>query len=244
MVRIDEMLEVRELSVSYQNRTRGETTRRVIENLSFDLPPDHVLGLVGESGAGKTTLALALAGLLPPNARIESGSIRFRGRELLGRTEREMCKVRGAQIGLIFQEPFAALNPVLTAGGQIAEVIRAHRKCARAECRNAVGNLLREVSLPDSGDFYHRYPHELSGGQRQRIVIAQALACRPSLVIADEPTSALDTLTQSEILNLIRELKTRHGLSLLVISHSRAMLAEFADRVMVLRQGRLMHERL
>jgi ABC-type glutathione transport system ATPase component len=232
------MLEVKDLSVSYQ--TRGGATHRVIENLSFNLPPGHVLGLLGESGAGKTTLALAVAGLLPPNARIESGSIRFGGLELLGRKEKEMRKLRGRQIGFIFQEPFAALNPVLTVGEQIAEVIRAHRKCSRVECREAVDSLLREVLLPESGRFSGRYPHELSGGQRQRIIIAQALACRPFLVIADEPTSALDTLTQREILNLIRESRARHSLSLLLISHSRAMLAGIADQVMELRHGRLM----
>lgn len=235
---MDNMLEVKELGVSY--RTRSGAIHRVFEHVNLSLPSNHVLGVLGESGAGKTTLALAIAGLLPPNAQIHGGSILFRGQELPMGKEKEMRKLRGAHIGFIFQEPSAALNPVLTASHQIGEVIRAHRKCGRVECREQVRSLLREVLLPESDWFLDRYPLELSAGQRQRIVIAQALACRPSLVIADEPVSALDTLTRREILNLIGVLKARQRLSLLVISHSRAMLAGLADRVMVLRQGRLM----
>jgi peptide/nickel transport system ATP-binding protein len=234
----DDLLEVKHLSVSY--RTHHGAIHRVLDDLSFSLPHDRVLGVLGESGAGKTTLALAIAGLLPPNARMESGSIRFRGLELPIAKEKEMRKLRGAHIGFVFQEPAAALNPVITASSQIAQVIRAHRKCSRVECREQVRSLLREVLLPESDWFLDRYPLELSAGQRQRIVIAQALACRPSLVIADEPTSALDTVTRRQILNLILELKTRQRLSLLVISHSRATLGELADRVMVLSRGRLL----
>jgi len=230
------LLEVRELSVHY--RTDDETPVRALDALSFELAPGETMGVLGESGCGKTSLALAIPGLLPPAGSIAGGSVRFRGQELIKLDERRLERVRGAEIGLIFQEPTLALHPTRRVGSQIVEVIRAHRPWGRRRCRDESEAWLAEVGFAAGERIGDAYPHQLSGGQRQRIVISQALACRPSLVIADEPTAALDSTTQAQILALLRHLKERFRMALLYISHDPQVLAEIADRLLVMYAGR------
>jgi ABC-type glutathione transport system ATPase component len=233
------VLQVRGLTVRHE--PEGQAPVLAVDGVGFDVQAGEVVGLLGESGCGKTTTALALLGLLPPRARVLDGSIRLQGRELRGLPERELQGVRGTAAALIFQEPALALNPVLRAGDQVAEVIRAHRggdgKRRRAEARE----VLERVRL-DPDRVYDAYPHELSGGQRQRVGIAQAVACVPPLLIADEPTAALDATTQVEILTLLDDLKHRLGLALLLISHSLRTLAAVADRILVMQAGRIVEE--
>ncbi len=225
------LLQVRELTVEFRS-----SPAPAVRQVNFDLAPGEAVGLLGESGSGKTTLARSLIRLLPPTSRIVSGSIRFRGTEILCAGERELQRIRGAQMALIFQEPELALNPVIPAGEQVAEVLRAHSSIDRRSCRAHVRSMLAAVGLPDA-DLYSAFPHQLSGGQRQRVVIAQALICKPSLLIADEPTSALDNVVQAEVLDLLRELRARFGLGLIFITHNPALLSRLADRVMVMLEG-------
>jgi ABC-type glutathione transport system ATPase component len=234
------LVEVRDLTIDYQ--VERESPHRAVDALSFTVAPGEVTGILGESGSGKSTLGLALIGLLPPNARVRSGSVRFRGRDLLRLRETESQKVRGREIAIVFQEPAAALNPVMRIGDQVAEVIRAHRKWSWTRCRDEAAQCLGLVRLADAGRLFGAYPHQLSGGQQQRVVIAQALACRPSLLIADEPTSALDNTTEREILDLLKTLKQRLELACLFITHDPATLSGLADRVLVLSAGRLVED--
>jgi len=234
------LLQVSELSVRYRTADGAEHT--ALENVSFALGDGEVVGVLGESGCGKTTLCLALMGLLPAAARVLGGSIRCNGRELLSLTEKEMQKARGAELSMVFQEPALSLNPVMRAGDQIAEVLRAHTSLDGAQRRKRVEELLSEVQLEPVGRIYRSYPHELSGGQQQRVAMAQALACRPKLMVADEPTASLDLTTQAEILALMRGLRARYGTSLLVVSHSPAVLAALADRVIVLLGGSIVEQ--
>jgi len=197
---------------------------------------------MGESGCGKTTLSLAMLGLLAKEQAAVSGSVMFRGRELLGLDERLLAKVRGAKISLVSQEPGIALSPVMRAGDQIAEVLHAHRKWDWAQCRVEARSWLARVGLMPIDRIYASYPHQLSGGQLQRVVLAQALACEPEIVIADEPTASLDALTQSSFLALLRELKSQLGISVLLISHSAHVQANMADRVLIMKEGRIVEE--
>ena len=234
------LLQVRDLTVSYYlNKGRGITALR---GLNFDVAPGEAVGLLGESGCGKTTLALSLLRLLPDRGRILRGSVVFRGTNLLELDEHELQKVRGAEISMVYQEPGAALNPVIRAGDQVAEVLLAHRetslRCARIEARR----LLAQVGLSEESGISNAYPHQLSGGQRQRVVIAQAIACRPALIIADEPSTALDSLTQVEILTLLKSLKDKLQLALLFITHDPSLLAQLVDRVLVMYAGHLIEE--
>jgi len=214
----------------------------VLDEVTFNIGPGEVVGLLGESGCGKTTTALSILRLLPAAGRVVRGSIRFRERELLALDERQLQKVRGAEISLVFQEPEIMLNPVVRAGDQIAEVIRAHRVWSRRRCREEAEAVLAQVCRPDTSRIYAAYPHQLSGGQRQRVAIAQALACKPALMIADEPTAALDTIIQAEILTLLKDLKERLQIALLLISHDPAVLAKLADRLLVMYAGRIIEE--
>jgi ABC-type glutathione transport system ATPase component len=234
------LLQVRDLTVHY--RAADGTWAAAVDAAGFDIEAGEGLGLLGESGSGKTTLALALLGLLPAAARVPHGSVRFRGVELLGLDEEGWQGIRGAEVALIRQEPGLALNPVLRVGQQVAEVMHSHRRWTWRRCREEAVSCLAEVGLPDPPRLFRAYPHELSGGQRQRVAIAQAIACRPALIIADEPTTALDSITQAEILALLRELKVRLGLSLLFITHSLGTLTGLADRVMVMHAGRIVEE--
>lgn len=230
------LLQVRDLTIHF-----GSTSAAVVDRANFDIGPGEAVGLLGESGCGKTTLGLALIRLLPPAARIAHGSIRFRGREMLLENDCQLQKIRGAEVSIIFQEPQMSLNPVIRVGDQIAEVLRAHTNWNRQRRREEAESLLRQVRLFDA-HIYSAYPHQLSGGECQRVVIAQALACKPTFLIADEPTSALDNTTQSEVLVLLKDLKERLGLALFFITHNPSLLAGIADRVLIMYAGRIVEE--
>jgi oligopeptide/dipeptide ABC transporter ATP-binding protein len=231
------LLQVHELTVRFPSGDGREIP--AVEGVSFEIAAGEVVGLLGESGCGKTSTALSLLRLLPPAGRIVGGSIRFRGIELLSLEERQLEKIRGNQVSVIFQEPSLALNPVMRVGEQISEVLRAHRPGDRRRYREEARAMLYQVRLADADRIYDAYPHQLSGGQRQRVVIAQALVCQPALVIADEPTAALDTTVQAEILALLGELKRQLKIAFLLISHNPAVLATLADRLLVMYAGRI-----
>jgi peptide/nickel transport system ATP-binding protein len=232
------LLEVKDLSVILQTH-RGPAY--AVRDVSFTLEPGQTLGLVGESGCGKSITVMALMGLLPENARV-TGSIVFEGQELVGRGEREMCKLRGDRIGMIFQEPMTALNPVHTIGRQVAEPLRLHRGMSAAQAKTEAIRLLDRVGIPDAARRIDAYPHQFSGGQRQRITIAMALACGPDLLIADEPTTALDVTIQRQILDLIRELVAERHMALILISHDLGVIAQNVQRMMVMYGGAVVED--
>jgi len=208
------------------------------EDVSFDIMPGQVLAVVGESGSGKSVSSMGLLGLLPGNSRVK-GSAKLRGRELIGAKESTLRSVRGKDVGLIFQEPMTALNPVLTVGFQVAEALLSHFPLSPAQARERSIELFRLVDLPEPEARFDRYPHQLSGGQRQRIMIAMALACDPILLLADEPTTALDVTVQAEILDLLRSLHQRLNSAILLITHDMGVVADLADQVVVMRLGRI-----
>ena len=226
------------MTLAVQNLVIDIEGRRVVDGVSFDVPDGSRLGLIGESGSGKSLTALAVLGLLPEGATA-SGSIRWNGTELIGMPDRELAKLRGDDIGIVFQEPRTALNPIRTVGRQIAESIRIHEGLGRREARDRAIAEAERVRLPDPASIVDRYPHQLSGGQRQRVAIAMALACRPRLLIADEPTTALDVTIQSEILSLLLSLVAEEGMSLVFITHDLAVLAQVATEGVVLEHGRV-----
>jgi len=233
------LLEVRDL------RTDIVTASRVlpaVDRVSFDLSAGETLGLVGESGCGKTMTALSIMRLLPPSARVSGGEVLLSGRDLLRLPEAEMCRVRGDQISIVFQEPTSALNPVFRVGAQIAEAIRLHRGASRSEAMAEAVRALAAVSIPDAARRAREYPHEFSGGMRQRALIAMALACRPALLIADEPTTALDVTIQAEILETLQRLQREIGLAMLLITHDLGVVAETAERVAVMYCGRIVEQ--
>jgi peptide/nickel transport system ATP-binding protein len=205
-------------------------------DLAFTVRRGETLAIVGESGSGKSSSALGLLGLVPRNARV-SGSAKLRGQELIGAPQRLMRAVRGGRIGVIFQDPTTALDPVYRIGDQITEAIRAHRRATPAEARRRAVELLARVELPDPERAFQSYPHQLSGGQRQRAMIAQAISCEPELLIADEPTTALDVTVQAEILDLMRTLRDATNTGIILITHDMGVVADLADRVMVMRDG-------
>jgi oligopeptide/dipeptide ABC transporter ATP-binding protein len=213
-----------------------------VDDVSFEIRKGETLGLVGESGSGKSVTAFSILQLLQSPGRITAGRVMFHGRDLLALSEQEIRKVRGAGIGLIFQEPMAALNPVMRVGAQIAEGLRVHGLATKYEARTRAIDLLRAVRITDPEKRVDDYPHQLSGGMRQRVMIAVALACRPPLVIADEPTTALDVTVQAQILELLRDMKEQLHLSLLLITHDLGVIAETADRVAVMYAGRIVEE--
>jgi peptide/nickel transport system ATP-binding protein len=227
------LLEVSNLRVTL-NTPRGPAD--ALRGVSFQLARGATLGLIGESGCGKSMTALAVMGLLPGGARL-SGSIRLNGQELIGLNDAAMCALRGNRIGMVFQEPMTALNPLHTIGHQIAEPLRLHRGMARAAARAEALRLLERVRLPQAAQRLDAYPHQLSGGQRQRVTIAMALACGPDLLIADEPTTALDVTIQGEILDLIHELVRESGMALLMISHDLGVMARMVTRLLVMYGG-------
>ncbi len=231
------LLEVRDLTVRFEDGDGTAVT--VLEGATFELAAGEVLGVLGESGGGKTTLALALLGLLPPAGRVTRGRVTFEGRDLLRLTERQLEGVRGDRISMVFQEPGLSLSPCLAAGEQVADVVRVHRAWSRRRCREAALAMLEQVGFRDPARVYRAYPHELSGGQRQRVVIAQALVCRPALVVADEPTAALDATTQAEIVALLERLKEQLELAVVFVSHDAALLAALADRLIVVYAGQI-----
>ena len=209
---------------------------------SFHVGQGETLGIVGESGSGKSVTALSIMRLVDRPGRIAEGRIVFRGRDLLTLSEREMQRVRGAEIGLIFQEPMTALNPVFTIGSQIEETLLVHGRATRRTARQKAIELLDAVSIPEPHKRVRDYPHQLSGGLRQRALIAISLSCDPALVIADEPTTALDVTIQAQILDLLRSLQQRLGLALILITHDLGVVAEMADRVAVMYAGRIVEE--
>jgi oligopeptide/dipeptide ABC transporter ATP-binding protein len=233
------LLTVEHLTTAF-NTPRGPVA--AVDDVSFEIRAGETLGLVGESGSGKSVTALSIMRLVQPPGRIASGRLTFKGRDLLALPESAMREVRGAEIALIFQEPITALNPVFTIGDQISETLRVHGRGNRREARAKAIELLDAVRMPDAAARFADYPHQLSGGMRQRVLIAMAIACNPSLVIADEPTTALDVTIQAQILDLLREMKAAFHLSLLLITHDLGVVAETADRVAVMYAGRIVEE--
>jgi len=233
------LLDVRDLRMVFPTDA-GEA--RAVDGISFTLDRGDVLGLVGESGCGKSMTALSLMRLVPPPGRITGGRVLFEDRDLLGLTEREMRDVRGARMAMIFQEPMTALNPVLTVGSQVAESVFLHRPVSRRQAWRRATELLVEVGIPDAERRVHDYPHQLSGGMRQRVMIAMAIACDPLLLLADEPTTALDVTIQAEILALLRSLRDRYGMAVLLITHDLGVVAEQADRVAIMYAGRIVED--
>ncbi|MGE5752149.1 MAG: ABC transporter ATP-binding protein [Deltaproteobacteria bacterium] len=233
-----ELLDVRDLAVAFRTE-RG--TVRALFGVSFSVEPGETLGLVGESGCGKTVSALSILRLLPsPPAIVEGGRIRFRGADLLALSEEEMCRVRGKEISMIFQEPMTSLNPVMTIGDQVAEVYTAHGTCGKAEAAERAREWLRRVKMPDPERRMREYPHQMSGGMRQRAMIAMALALEPALLIADEPTTALDVTIQAQILALLKEMREQERkMAILLITHDLGVVHEFADRVAIMYLGRI-----
>jgi peptide/nickel transport system ATP-binding protein len=231
------LLDVRDLSVAFGDRT-------VVDRVSLRIAPGETLGVVGESGSGKSVTAFSILRLLQPPGQITGGQVLFEGRDLLALSESDMRAVRGARISLIFQEPMTALNPVMRIGDHIAEALTVHGMASRADARLRAIELLEAVRIPDAARRVRDYPHQLSGGMRQRVMIAIALACRPPLVIADEPTTALDVTIQAQVLDLLRDLRSRFNLSLLLITHDFGVIAEMADRVSVMFKGRVVEEGL
>ena len=227
------LLEVDHLRVTLQT-SRGAAD--ALRGVSFALDRGQTLGLIGESGCGKSITALALLGLLPDGARV-SGSIRFDGRELTTLDESRLCQLRGDRIGMVFQEPMTALNPLHKVGRQIAESLRLHKGMSGASARAEALRLLERVQVPQARERLDAYPHQLSGGQRQRVVIAIALACGPDLLVADEPTTALDVTIQREVLDLILELVREDGMGLLLISHDLGVMADTVQRLLVMYGG-------
>jgi oligopeptide/dipeptide ABC transporter ATP-binding protein len=215
---------------------------RAVDDVDLRIHPGETVALVGESGCGKTTLAFSVFRLVAPPGRIVGGAIEFRGKNLMALPERQMNAVRGREMGLIFQDPASALNPVIRAGEQIAEVIRHHFRENRKSARRQALALMEKVQLPNVEMIYDSYPHQLSGGLRQRVLIAIALAGRPALIVADEPTSALDVSIQSQILALLKQLKEEFKLSLLLITHDFGVVAQMADRVAVMYAGKIVEE--
>ncbi|MEO7095189.1 MAG: ABC transporter ATP-binding protein, partial [Polyangiales bacterium] len=231
------LLEVRDLVTSFRT-DRGLV--RAVDGVSFEVPEKGTLGVVGESGCGKSVTSLSIMRLVPsPPGSIDSGQVIFDGKDLLQLPEREMRKLRGNQISMIFQEPMTSLNPVYTVGAQIMEAVRLHQKRSRTQARDRAVEMLQLVGIPSPDRRVDSYPHELSGGMRQRVMIAMALACQPRMLIADEPTTALDVTIQAQVLDLLRKLQRLLGMSVVLITHDLGVDAEFAERVVVMYAGRV-----
>ena len=233
------LLEVRNLQTHFPTRAG---LVRAVDGVSFHLDRGELLGLVGESGCGKSMTALSVMRLISPPGKIVNGEILFDGKDLLKLSDSQMREMRGDDIAMIFQDPMTSLNPVFTVGEQIAEALRLHRKLSRSEARKATIEAMHEVAIPDPARRVDDYPHQLSGGMRQRVMIAMALACNPKLLIADEPTTALDVTIQAQILELLDELRKQRELAVLLITHDLGVVAEVADRVAVMYTGRIVEE--
>jgi peptide/nickel transport system ATP-binding protein len=234
------LLEVQDLRTFFH--AEG-TVARAVDGVSFTVGPGETLAIVGESGSGKSVTSLSIMRLVPiPPGEIAGGRVLFRGRDLLALPEPEMRHIRGNEIGMIFQEPMSSLNPLLTVGEQIAEVVRLHQGLGRTAARQRAIEMLGRVNIPDPERRAREYPHRLSGGMRQRVMIAMALACRPALLIADEPTTALDVTIQAQILHLIRALQIEMSMSVLFITHNLGVVAQVADRVAVMYAGRIVEQ--
>ena len=233
------MLQVDRLSIHFADR---EEVQEVVRGISFSVQDGEIVGIVGESGSGKTMTALTIAGLFKEHAVLDAGTIRLDGTDLLKLTEREMRQVQGNRIGMIFQEPMTALNPTMKIGRQVEEALRLHTDLDSRARKAAVIRALEEVELDEAEKLLFKYPHELSGGMRQRVMIAAAMICRPSLLIADEPTTALDAATQESILKLLKKLNDKYGMSILFISHNLRVVKELCTRVLVMKDGEILEE--
>jgi peptide/nickel transport system ATP-binding protein len=236
------VLSVQELTVTLR---LGGQTLTAVDGISFDMRPGEVLALVGESGCGKTKTAEALMGLIPPAL----GSVRARridlaGKNLAALAEPALRRIRGREMSMVFQEPLTALDPVFRVGRQLATVFRRHRRLGRAEARTASIDMLRRVGIADPERVFERYPHELSGGMRQRVIVAMAMACRPRVLIADEPTTALDVTTQAQVLDQMTTLAREFGTAILLITHDLGIVAQYGDRAMIMRRGRIVEDTL
>ncbi|HKV27175.1 MAG TPA: ABC transporter ATP-binding protein [Candidatus Acidoferrales bacterium] len=237
---MENLLQIRGLRVRFRSAELRSHT--AVDEISFDIAPGEALGLMGESGSGKSSVALALLGLLSAETTEISGSALFRSQELLGMRERAFREIRGAAISLVFQEPGISLSPVMRTGDQVAEVVHAHRRWNWKRCRTEAEQMLARVGLAPTERIFAAYPHQLSGGQRQRVALAQALACDPALLIADEPTASLDARSQAEFIALLRSLKEQAHISILLISHTPEIQASLADRLLVMKDGRIVEE--
>ncbi len=237
---LENILEVDKLITSFET-DRG--LLRAVDQVSFSVPEGKTVGIVGESGCGKSVTAMSIVRLLPqPSGKILGGHVYFKGRDLVRASDAEIRRVRGGEIGVIFQEPMAALNPVHRIGKQVAEVFRLHKNISNRDAWTAATDMLEMVRIPAPEKRMMDYPHHLSGGMRQRIVIAMALACRPSLVIADEPTTALDVTVQAQILDLMKRLQVEMGMSTILITHDLGVIAETCDEVVVMYAGRVVEK--
>src|SRR5207253_712370 len=217
---------------------RGEVN--AVDGVDLSLEKGRTLGIVGESGCGKSVLALSIIGLLPrPAGRVAAGRVRFGGRELTGLPERELEDIRGREIGVVFQDPMTSLNPTVTVGEQIAETLRRHLRVPRRDAAARAVELLEEVEIPHARERVHEYPHRFSGGMRQRVMIATAISCNPKLLLADEPTTALDVTIQAQILELLDELRRAHEMAMILITHDLGVVAEVADEVAVMYAGQM-----
>ncbi len=236
----DPILKIDDLRVVFGS---GRSEQVAVDGVSLTLAAGEVLGIVGESGCGKSLTALSILGLVPkPTGRIQGGHILLNGKDLAQANEVEMNRIRGKEIAMIFQEPMTALNPVIKVGEQIAETIRVHEGVSRQVARQRALELLERVGMSHPSQRIDQYPHELSGGMRQRVMIAIALACRPKILIADEPTTALDVTIQAQILALLKELQQEFGMAMMLITHDLGVVAQVADRVAVMYAGRIVEE--
>jgi oligopeptide/dipeptide ABC transporter ATP-binding protein len=234
------LLSVRDLAIEF---TTEQGVVRAVDGVSFDVLPNETVGLVGESGCGKTVTALAILGLVPsPPGRIAGGRIEFEGRDLVGLAEREMRALRGPGIAIIFQEPMTALNPVFTIGSQMIDILRRCKGLTRRQARAAAIELLARVGIPAPERRVDEYPHQLSGGMRQRVVIAMALSCDPKLIVADEPTTALDVTTQAQVLEQMVRLQEEFRMAMILVTHDLGVIAEACDRAMVMYCGRIVEQ--
>ena len=233
------LLKIRDLEVTFFNHS-GEV--RAIRGVSFDVKQGEILGLVGESGSGKSVTSLSIMRLLKGTGKVTNGEINYKGENLLNKSEKEMMKIRGNDIAMIFQDPMTSLNPVFTVGNQISDVIKRHQGLDRSEAKAKTIEMLRMVGIPSPEERYNNYPHEFSGGMRQRVIIAMALSCKPDLLIADEPTTALDVTIQAQILELLMELKEELNTSVVLITHDLGVVANTCSRVIVMYGGMIMEE--
>ncbi|MCA9640148.1 MAG: ABC transporter ATP-binding protein, partial [Myxococcales bacterium] len=232
----DALLSVKHLRTSFPTET-GKVF--AVDDVSFEVGEAETLAIVGESGCGKSMTAFSVLRLVPHPGQVESGELMFQGQDLARLSEKDMRSVRGARISMIFQEPMTSLNPVYSVGSQIGEVLRLHRKLSRKQAKARAIELLKLVGIPSPESRVDSYPHQLSGGMRQRVMIAMALACEPALLLADEPTTALDVTIQAQILDLLRRLQGELGMSIVFITHDLGVVAEFANRVVVMYAGRV-----
>ena len=234
------LLSVQNLSISFYNNNLQSD---IIKNISYVLNQNEILGIVGESGSGKSVSSLAIAGLLPKKiSKITSGEITFKGQDLTKVSSKAFQNIRGKEIAMIFQEPMSSLNPSMTCGKQVLEILIQHLSLSKTEAKKEVLSLFENVKLPDSNTVYNKYPHEISGGQKQRVMIAMAIACKPKLLIADEPTTALDVTVQKEIIALLKALQKEHNMSIVFISHDLSLVSEIAHRVLVMYKGEIVEQ--